>query len=196
VTITDGKLSGVTLDIAGADDPALPNFSRAAWLGMSRTVVLQMLGMPAEDYLRDGYGMTVEQMVFERPCLPDVSIFLINGRIAAKKIGRSFPADILGFALPLAPDPADEGIDDVADWSNEQRVAVGMRTDELRALFGPPKHQVSYTFKGRPAECAIYDWPPTASPPPGNWPACRAARNTDGARRPNGCPAWDKTYRR
>jgi hypothetical protein len=27
VTITDGKLSGVALDVAGVDDPALPNFS-------------------------------------------------------------------------------------------------------------------------------------------------------------------------
>jgi hypothetical protein len=163
VTITDGKLSGVTLDIAGVDDPALPNFSRAAWLGMSRTVVLQMLGMPAEDHVRDGYGMTAEQMIFERPCAPSVSIFLIDGRVAAKRIGRSFLADILGFALPLAPDPADEEIDDVADWPNEQRVAVGMRTDELRALFGPPKHQVSYTFKGRPAEYAIYETSPGKS---------------------------------
>jgi hypothetical protein len=41
VTIIDGKLSGVALDIAGVDDPALPNFSRAAWLGMSRTAVMQ-----------------------------------------------------------------------------------------------------------------------------------------------------------
>lgn len=67
VTITDGKLSGVVLDVAGVDDPALPNFSRAAWLGMSRTAVLQRLGMPAENHLRDCNGMNVEQMIFERP---------------------------------------------------------------------------------------------------------------------------------
>ena len=34
VTVTDGKLSGVALDVAGVEDPALPNFARAAWLGM------------------------------------------------------------------------------------------------------------------------------------------------------------------
>jgi len=83
VTITDAKLTGVALDIAGIDDRALPTFSRAAWLGMSRAAVLQMLGTPAEDHLRDGYGMTVEQMIFKRPCEPDVSVFLIDGRVAA-----------------------------------------------------------------------------------------------------------------
>ena len=36
-------------------------------------------------------------------------------------------------------------------------------------------------------------WRSTASPPPGSWPACRAGRNTDGARPPNACPAWGRT---
>ena len=164
VTITDGALSGVTLDVAGVDDPALPNFSRAAWLGMSRTAVLQMLGAPAEDQLRDGYGMTVEQMIFERPCLPDVSIFLVDGRVAAKKVGRPFPLDILGFALPLPPEPADNEVDDVADWSKErQPIAVGMKESELQAQLGSPKLQVGYTFKGRHAEQAIYETKPGKS---------------------------------
>jgi len=163
VTIADGKLSGVTLDIAGVENPALPDFSRAAWLGMGRTAVLQILAMPAEDRLRDGYGMTVEQLIFERPYLPRVSIFLIDGRVAAKKIGRSFPVDILRFALPLAPDPADHEIDDVADRSKERRLAVGLKESELRALFGTPELRVSYTFKGHPAAYAIYETNPGKS---------------------------------
>jgi hypothetical protein len=32
VTISEGKLSGVALDVAGVDDPAFPKFARAAWL--------------------------------------------------------------------------------------------------------------------------------------------------------------------
>jgi hypothetical protein len=39
-TITGDRLSGVALDIAGVDDPALLDFSPAAWLGTSRSVVL------------------------------------------------------------------------------------------------------------------------------------------------------------
>jgi hypothetical protein len=163
VTITDGKLSGLALDVAGVDDPQLPNFSRAAWLGMSLTTVLQMLGSPAEDHRKDGYGLTVEQMIFERPCLPDVSIFLVDGRVAAKKVGRSFPTDILGFTLPLAPDPADDEIDDIPGWTKEGRIAVGMKESELRAQLGAPKLEVGYPFKGRHAEYAIYETNPDRS---------------------------------
>lgn len=163
VTITDDRLSGVALDIAGIDDRTLPNFSRAAWLGMSRSVVLQMLGAPVEDRLRDGYGMTVEQMIFERPCEPDVSIFLVDGRVVTKQVGRSFPADILSFALPLAPDQGDDGIRDVADRPKERGVQVGMTASELQALFGAPKLHVDYKFKGRPAAYAIYETSPGKS---------------------------------
>ena len=160
VTVTDDKLSGVALDIAGTDDSTLPTFSRAAWLGLSRTAVRRILGTPTDDRLRDGYGMSVEQLIFAHPNLPDVSIFLIDGRVAAKKVGRSFPSDILGFALPLAPDPADNEIDDVPDWRKEHPVRVGMKASELPALFGAPKHQVNYTFKGRPATYAVYETNP------------------------------------
>jgi hypothetical protein len=163
VTITDDRLSGVALDIAGIDDPTLPTFSRGAWLGLSRSVVLQMLGAPVEDRLEDGYGMTAEQMIFERPCEPDVSIFLVDGRVVTKKVGRSFPTDILSFALPLAPDPADNEIDDVADRPKEQGVQVGLKASELQALFGAPKLHVDYKFKGRPAEYAIYEMSPGKS---------------------------------
>jgi hypothetical protein len=163
VTITDGKLSGVTLDVAGVDDPALPNFARAAWLGMNRATVLRILGMPAENRFRDCDTMNVEQMIFERPGGPDVSIFLIDGRVAAKKVGRSFPADILGFALPFAPDAADAKGDEAAEQSHKQLVAVGMKESELRAQFGAPELQLYYSFRGHAPEHAIYEMSPGKS---------------------------------
>jgi hypothetical protein len=86
--------------------------------------------------------------------MPDVSIFLIDGRVASKKVGRSFPPDILSFALPLAPDPADGEIDDVAARPRDRSVGVGMEASELWALFGAPKHQVSYTFNDCPLATA------------------------------------------
>jgi hypothetical protein len=67
VTFTNDGLSGVTLDIAGIDDPALPNYSRPVWLGLSRATVLQLLGTPADDRLWDGFGMTIEQMTWNCP---------------------------------------------------------------------------------------------------------------------------------
>jgi hypothetical protein len=163
VTITGGKLSGVALDVAGIDDPALPNFARAAWLGMDRATVLRILGMPAENHFRDCDRMSVEQMIFERPGEPDVSIFLIDGRVAAKKIGRPLSADILDFALPLAPDPADDESAETRDRSQKQLVAIGMKESELRGQFGAPKMQTHYTFRGHAAEHAIYEMSPGKS---------------------------------
>jgi hypothetical protein len=161
VTITDGRLSGVALDIAGVDNRSLPNFSSSVWVGLSRAAVLRLLGEPADDRLRDGFGMTVEQMVFRRPCGSEVSIFLINGRVVTKRVGSSFPSDILSFALPLAPTGGE--IDDVPELANDQNVAVGMKASAVQALFGAPKMHVDYTFKGRPAEYAIYETSPGKS---------------------------------
>jgi hypothetical protein len=83
--------------------------------------------------------------------------------VAAKKIGKSFPADILHFALPLARNPVDDEGDEIADRSHEQRVAVGMKESELRAQFGAPKLEVHYTFRGHTAEHAIYEISPGKS---------------------------------
>jgi hypothetical protein len=43
ITISDGRVSGVALDIAAADDRELPTYSRSVWPGMHRTAVLRML---------------------------------------------------------------------------------------------------------------------------------------------------------
>src|SRR5215469_10952577 len=44
VTIVNETVSGVALDVARIDARALPSFSRATWLGMSRATVLRVLG--------------------------------------------------------------------------------------------------------------------------------------------------------
>jgi hypothetical protein len=67
------------------------------------------------------------------------------------------------FALPLAPDHVDDEIDDVADRSKQQLVAVSIEESALRAQFGAPNLQVAYTFKGHPAEYAIYEMSPGKS---------------------------------
>jgi outer membrane protein assembly factor BamE (lipoprotein component of BamABCDE complex) len=163
VTTTDGKLSSVTLDVAGVDDPVLPNFVRPAWLGMNRATFLRILGTPTEKHLFDCNGMNVEQMIFERSGERDVSVFLVDGRVAAKKVGRLFPADVLGFALPLAPNFADDESGETADWPPKQPVSVGTTESELRAHFGAPEMEVHYTFRGHAAENTIYETSPGKS---------------------------------
>jgi hypothetical protein len=48
VTITDGKLSGVALDIARIDEHRPPSLSRLAWPGMSSVSVRYLLGTPSD----------------------------------------------------------------------------------------------------------------------------------------------------
>jgi hypothetical protein len=119
---------------------------------MNRAVVLQRLGAPSENRLRYCDGLIVEQMIFERPGETDVSIFLVDGRVAAKKVGKSFPLDLLSFALPLMPAEDESG--EIADRSKKRLVAVGMKESELRAQFREPKLRVPYTFKRHSAEHA------------------------------------------
>ena len=39
---------------------------------------------------------------------------------------------------------------------SERQIAIGITIDEMQGFFGPPKHLVDYTFKGRPANHRIY----------------------------------------
>jgi hypothetical protein len=144
ITISNGKLSGVTLDIAAIDDREVPAYARSVWPGMHRMAVLWMIGEPSEHRFHDGFGIKLEHMVFERPGQPDLSIILIDGRVATKKVGRALPPDILNFSLPLAPAEVDQ-------------IRVGMSLRDVQALFGAPKHVVRYAFLGRPAEYRIYE---------------------------------------
>ena len=156
VSISNGRISGVRLDIAGIDERTLPPHSRAVWLGMDRATVLRILGLHTDDQLHDSFGMKLEHMIFERPAQRDVSIFLIGGRVVNKKVGRELPSDILGFSLPLPPKAPHEETDARSAERSERYVRVGMTISEIQALFGTPKHMVDYTFKRRPANYRIY----------------------------------------
>jgi hypothetical protein len=163
VSITNDKVSSVLLDIAGVEDLMLPAFSRAAWLGMSRASVLQLLGIPCENRVRHAYGMTVEQLVFKSSSGSEVSIFLIDDRVVTKKVGTAFPSDVLGLVLPFPPDPPVSEVQNVSVWPKEQRVQLGMKARDLQTMFGVPKLLVDYRVKGRPAAYAIYETTPNIS---------------------------------
>jgi hypothetical protein len=155
VSISDGKVSSVGHDIAGIDERALPVYSRPAWRGMSRATVLSMLAAPADDRMYDRFNMTLEHMIFERAGLPDVSVFLIGGRVVTKKVGRNLPPDILNLALPLAPEPTNAEVD-AESAATERQLQLGLTTGQVRALYGAPKLLVASTFKGQPVEHSLF----------------------------------------
>jgi hypothetical protein len=157
VTISDRKVSAVALDITAIDDPASPAYGRPVWSGMHRMAVLRIMGAPAEDRLSDSFGMKLEHMIFERPGLPDLSIFLIDERVATKHAGRALPPDIFSLSLPSVPSDADRAADSQSDRSGRRQIRAGMGVRDVQAMFGEPKIQVPYSIKGRPAEYRIYE---------------------------------------
>jgi hypothetical protein len=115
------------------------------------------MGAPVEDRLSDSFGMKLEHMTFERPGLPDLSIFLIDERVVTKHAGRALPPDIFCLSLPLAPSDADRAADSQADRSGRRQIRAGMGVRDVQAMFGEPKMRVPYSVKGRPAEYRIYE---------------------------------------
>jgi hypothetical protein len=163
VTILDGRVSGVELDIAITDERALPGYSRSVWVGMHRIAVLRMLGTPAEDSSRDKFGLMLEHMIFQRPGEPDLSVFLIDQRVAKKRVGRELPPEIFNLLLPSALNESDRQIDaqDTRPAKDNVRVGIGLR--DVESMFGPPRMSVLYSFKGRPSEYRIHENGPGGS---------------------------------
>ena len=152
VTLSNGKVSAVALDIVAIDNPSLPAYGRPVWSGMHRTAVLRIMGTPAEDRLGDSFGMKLEHMIFERPGLPDLSVVLIDERVVTKHAGRALPPDIFSLSLPLPPSEAAD-----SDRTGHRQMRVGMGVRDVQAMFGEPKMRVPYSVKGRPAEYRIYE---------------------------------------
>jgi outer membrane protein assembly factor BamE (lipoprotein component of BamABCDE complex) len=150
VTIVNGTVAGVALDVARIDGRVLPSFSRAAWLGMHRATVLKVLGTAKGELRHHFFNVTLDQLIFERPGQPDVSVYLMDDRVVAKKVGRAVPDDILRVVLPS---PRDE----TAEEANEQLVRIGMTATQVRALYGAPKVLVNSTFKEQPVEYAVFE---------------------------------------
>src|SRR5262249_53710283 len=150
VTIVNETVSGVALDVARIDDRSLPSFSQAAWLGMSRAAVSKVLGTAKGELRHHFFNVALDQLIFERRGQPEVSVYLMDDRVVAKKAGRTVPDDILRVVLPSLRD-------ETAEEENEQFVRIGMTAGQVRALYGAPKVLVNSTFKGQPVEHAVFE---------------------------------------
>jgi outer membrane protein assembly factor BamE (lipoprotein component of BamABCDE complex) len=150
VTIVNNTVSGVALDVARVDDRTLPSFSQAAWVGMSRATVLKALGTAKGELRHRFFNVALDQLIFVRPGQSEVSVYLLDDRVIAKKLGRAVPDDILRVVLPSPHD-------DMAEDESEHVVRVGMTVAQVRALYGAPQFAVNSTFKGQPAEYAVFE---------------------------------------
>jgi hypothetical protein len=157
VTLINGRLSGVALDVFRANQDDLPTFTHMAWPGLNSATVLRMLGTPSDVRHHALFGMTLDQMIFRRSGDPDVSIFFVADRLVAKRVGPGLPADIFRVVLPSPPD---------ATFADAPGLApqVGMRASDVKTtLSGVAQVDVEYRFNGQPVEHGIYQTRPGGS---------------------------------
>ena len=150
VTLANETVTAVALNVAQTEERVLPSFSRAVWLGMRRASVLKVLGAAKEKLRHQYFNVTLDQLIYERPGQPDVSVYLMDDQVIAKKVGRILPADLRHVVLPT-PD------DETAEEDNDQVLRTGMTAAHVRALYGAPKILVTSTFKGQPVEYAVFE---------------------------------------
>jgi hypothetical protein len=153
VTLTNGKVSHVVLDVFRVDPDDLPTFTRVAWPGLNSATVLKLLGKPYDVRHYAFFNIKVDQQIFRRAGESDVSLFFVADRLIAKRVGQDIPADIFQVSLPSLPHSTGE--DPV-----EGAVRVGMKASDVKALYGAPRLEVAYKFNGQAAEHSIYQTRP------------------------------------
>jgi hypothetical protein len=156
VTLTNGRVSHVVLDVFRVDQDDLPTFTHVAWPGLNSGTVLGLLGKPNDTRHHALFDIKVDQLIFRRAGEPDVSLFFVTDRLVAKRVGQDIPVDIFRVNLPLPPDVTDEE-------SLEGFVRVGMKASDVKMLYGAPRLEVAYTFNGHAAEHVIYQTQPEGS---------------------------------
>jgi hypothetical protein len=142
VTLADGKVSAVKLDVFQVEKGDLPSFVRQAWPGMSGSGVRRALGEPNAVRHYTFFDFKLDQLVFRHPGEGEVSVFLVADRVVAKAAGQDIPAGIFHIALP-APQPADK--------ASTQGPQVGMGESKVAPFYGAVKFRVDYVFNGQPA---------------------------------------------
>ena len=149
ITLTNGKVSRVALDVFRVDKDDLPGFSRRAWPGMISGAVLRILGTPVDVRHYMFFGIKLDQLVFQRSGQPEVSVFFVADRVVAKTLGRGIPPDVFHVNLPSSAESVSE---DEIPFAQ-----AGMTTGDVQALYGAVKLRVDYTFNGRPASHVIHE---------------------------------------
>src|SRR5262245_55926193 len=149
VTLTNGRVSHVVLDVFRVDQDDLPTFTRVAWPGLDSGTVVGLLGKPDDVRHYAFFDIKVDQLIFRRAGDPDVSLFFVADRLIAKRAGQDIPIDIFRVNLPSPPD-------ETGEEPVEESVRAGTKASDVKALYGAARLEVAYRFNGQAAGHAIY----------------------------------------
>ena len=149
VILRDGKVTRVTLDVFPMEKDALPSSLRKAWPGLADGAVRRVLGEPTDVLHHTFFGINVEQWVFARAGEADVSVFLRNGRVVARMVGRDVPQDLFRVDLPSQAGPESKG--------PLLSPRLGMMASDIAKLCGPVKFRTDYVVNGQGASRVVFE---------------------------------------
>ncbi|MGY8668573.1 hypothetical protein Q3C01_40255 [Bradyrhizobium sp. UFLA05-109] len=149
VILRDGKVTRVTLDVFRMEKDALSSSLRKAWPGLADSAVRRVLGEPTDVLHHTFFGIDVDQWVFARAGEADVSVFLRDGRVVARMVGRDVPQDLFRVDLPSQTRSESEG--------PLLSPRVGMMASEIAKLCGPVKFRVEYVVNGQGASRVVFE---------------------------------------
>src|SRR5262245_2686198 len=98
---------------------------------MSRATVLRLLAAAKGELSPHFFCLALDQLIFEPPGQPGVSVYLMDDRVVGKQVGRALPVDLLRVVLPSLHD-------ETAEEENEQFVGTAMTAAQVRVLYGAP----------------------------------------------------------
>ena len=149
VILRDGKVTRVTLDVFRMEKDALSSSLRKAWPGLADSAVQRVLGEPTDVLHHTFFGINVDQWVFVRAGEADVSVFLRDGRVVARLVGRDVPQDLFRVDLPSQTGLESEGL--------VLSARVGMMASDIAKLCGPVKFRVDYVVDGQGASRVVFE---------------------------------------
>jgi len=149
VILRDGKVTRVTLDVFRMEKDALSSSLRKAWPGLADSAVRRVLGEPTDVLHHTFYGINVDQWVFADAGEADVSVFLRDGRVVARMIGRDIPQDLFRVDLPSKAGPESGG--------PLLSPRVGMMAGDIAKLCRPVKFRVDYVVNGQGASRVVFE---------------------------------------
>jgi hypothetical protein len=155
-TFLADRLVGVSLDLAGVEEAALPLLARLVKPGMTRGGVALLLGEPVRDRHWERPGLTLELMVFSPASKGKVSVLLANGLVVKVQNGDAVPENLLQVTLPIDP----KGMETDAHIGEPMYVSsprIGMTEEEAKAIYGEPCQAQASTFKGLPVQYLLYE---------------------------------------
>jgi hypothetical protein len=149
VTLSNGKVSHVTLDAFPTDRDHVPASIGQAWPGFASSAVRRALGEPAAVLHHTFFGIAVDQWIYTSAGAGDVSVFFRDDRVIAKTVGRQAPADLFQVDLPSPPQAESE------DPMREPR--VGMTSHDVSDLGLSLSFRVDYVLSGQSASREVYE---------------------------------------